>query len=336
MEIMFLSSKKTLILALLIFSALIVQSTLMATARAVPPTVFVNLATDKQTYKVGDPVRISGNVTANGAPVYDALVAVQVNSPNNMPLFLRTAQTGQIANMNWQVNITALYTSDPHGSPANNFTRGGYAYVTMNWTNNGDTPAYVVPALYIEYSTGAPYTACFPQGETPRMIPAHTPETLTTSLPIPSTAPYGTTTIYASIYTNTPKEDGYPYCPEKNATFMIVTPNPTLPPQTQTPPNFSVGFSLYNTAPGGYDVYAVTSYNGVSTSNTLSFPVLPNAFDLDGNGKVDMGDVVIVLGAFGSTPGKPNWNVAADVDGNGRVDMGDVVVVLTHFGEHYP
>jgi PKD repeat protein len=529
-----LSSKnKTLILALIAFSALIIQSTLVTTAKARNPSVFVNLATDKQIYKVGDAVRITGNVTADGAPVYDALVAVQVNSPNNMPLLLRTAQTGQIANMNWQVNITALYASDSHSNPVNNFTRGGYGYATINWTNNGDLPAYTVLALYIQYSNGVPYMASFPEGATPRVMFAHTSGMLTTSFPIPPTAPYGTTTMYASIYTDTPKENGYPYCPEKNATFTIVTPNPTPPPETQTPPNFGVRFLLYNAVPGEYNVYAAASYSGSQASNMLTFPVQPNPVppmasflyfppavgvnltttydaspslalgyndtitryewnfgdgtpvlvkngtydnppnpvvthvftqnqtytvtlnattnvglwnttsktisanliipptadftwsppsplnntvttfdgsptqrgwngtahppitsyrwdfgdgnittvttptightylnpanytvtltvtdaqgshasankivavfasptwdipgDLDSNGKVNMGDVVIVLNAFGSTPGKPNWNPMADEDLDGRVTMGDVSTVISNFGRH--
>lgn len=268
---------KMLILALLTFSALIVQSTVTTTTKA-NPTTFLNLSTDKQLYKVGDAVKITGNVTADDAPVYDALVGVQVSFPNSpYPYVLRTAQTGQMQNTNWQVNITGLYACDSQGNPRNNFTRGVFGHVEIQWKNYGNTPAYTVLALYIQYSTGAPYLAYFPQGEIPRMIPAQSNETLVTSFQIDPAAPYGTTTIYASIYTNTPKESGYPYCPEKNATFMIMTPNPTPPPETQTPPNFNVGFSLNIAMPGSYDVYAATSYQGSEAANTLTFGVLPNA-----------------------------------------------------------
>lgn len=529
----FSSRNKTLILVLLTFSALIIQSTLVTITKARNPTVIVNLGTDKQIYKVGDAVKVSGNVTADGTPVYDALVSVQVNSPYNMPIVLRTIQTGQINNMNWQVNITAMYASDAHGNPANNFVRGGYGYVTLNWTNNGDTPANIVLALYMQYPTGAPCLAYFPQGESPQTIQAHTTQSITTSFPISPTAAYGTTTIYASIYTNTPIQDGYPYCPEKNATFRIVTPNPTPPPETQTPPNFNVRFWLYNAVPGEYNVYAVSSYSGSQSSNIVTFPVQSNPVppmagflyspptvgvnltttfdgspslalgyndtitryewnfgdgtpvlvkngtydnppnpvvthvftqnqtytitlnattnvglwnttsktisanliipptadftwnppsplnntivtfdgsptqlgwngtahppitsyrwnfgdgnittvttptlghtylnpanytvtltvtdaqgshastnkivavfasptwdipgDLDSNGKVDMGDIVIVLNAFGSYPGKPNWNPMADTDSDGKVTMGDVTTVVSNFGRH--
>jgi parallel beta-helix repeat protein len=58
--------------------------------------------------------------------------------------------------------------------------------------------------------------------------------------------------------------------------------------------------------------------------------------DVEGIGRVDMGNIVTILLAFGSTPGKPNWDQNCDIEGNNRVDMGDVVIALLHFGQHYP
>lgn len=91
---LFSSKNKSLILALLAFSALILQSTFATTVKAQTSTVFINLSRDKQQYLVGDAVKITGNVTANGTPVNDALVAVQVDSPYNMPIVLRTVPNG--------------------------------------------------------------------------------------------------------------------------------------------------------------------------------------------------------------------------------------------------
>jgi PKD repeat protein len=72
--------------------------------------------------------------------------------------------------------------------------------------------------------------------------------------------------------------------------------------------------------------------SAVNTVNVLTKPQLSP--DVNGDGKVDMGDVVTVLKAFGSTPGMPNWNPACDLEQNGRIDMGDVVIVLEAFGEY--
>ena len=50
-------------------------------------------------------------------------------------------------------------------------------------------------------------------------------------------------------------------------------------------------------------------------------------------GQVDMSDIITILYAFGSTPGKPNWNPACNLEGNGRIVMGDVVIALLNFGK---
>ncbi len=50
-------------------------------------------------------------------------------------------------------------------------------------------------------------------------------------------------------------------------------------------------------------------------------------------GRVDMSDIITILYAFGSTPGKPNWNPACNLEGNGKIDMGDVVIALLNFGK---
>jgi hypothetical protein len=52
--------------------------------------------------------------------------------------------------------------------------------------------------------------------------------------------------------------------------------------------------------------------------------------------KVDMGDVVTILLAFGSTIGQSRYVPNCDIEGTGKVDMGDVVIALRNFGQHYP
>jgi hypothetical protein len=58
--------------------------------------------------------------------------------------------------------------------------------------------------------------------------------------------------------------------------------------------------------------------------------------DVDDNGRVDMSDIVAVCDAFGSKPGKPNWNTNCDLDLDNKVTMGDIVIALDNFGKHYP
>ncbi|MFQ5999160.1 MAG: hypothetical protein ACE5J6_00145 [Candidatus Bathyarchaeia archaeon] len=67
----------------------------------------------------------------------------------------------------------------------------------------------------------------------------------------------------------------------------------------------------------------------------LSLPGIP-VWDTDGNGLVDIVDVVIVALAFGSTPSDPEWDQRADISPEyGLVDIVDVVLAAIHFGESY-
>ena len=57
-------------------------------------------------------------------------------------------------------------------------------------------------------------------------------------------------------------------------------------------------------------------------------PQLPG--DANGDGRVDVNDLTIVLTNFGQTG--DNWN-EGDFNGDGRVDVNDLTIVLSHFGQ---
>lgn len=58
--------------------------------------------------------------------------------------------------------------------------------------------------------------------------------------------------------------------------------------------------------------------------------------DLNGDGKVDMNDVLIVVEAFGSYPGCQHWNLQADIDTDGRIDMRDIGRIVLKLGVCVP
>jgi len=89
--------------------------------------------------------------------------------------------------------------------------------------------------------------------------------------------------------------------------------------------------------------YIITAYaallddmNPANNNCTGGNVVVTIPGDVDGSGRVDMGDIVGILYAFGSAPGKPNWNPNCDILNSGRVDMGDIVIACANFGQHYP
>ncbi|MFQ5845494.1 MAG: hypothetical protein ACE5JG_10965 [Planctomycetota bacterium] len=50
-------------------------------------------------------------------------------------------------------------------------------------------------------------------------------------------------------------------------------------------------------------------------------------FDLDGNGVIGIGDLLLLLGLWGSDPGGP-----PDFDGSGAVGVGDLLLLLANWG----
>jgi len=54
--------------------------------------------------------------------------------------------------------------------------------------------------------------------------------------------------------------------------------------------------------------------------------------DCDGDGDVDVDDIVIIEPALGSVPGTPNWNMAADIVIDNIIDLIDWDAALSNFG----
>ncbi len=79
--------------------------------------------------------------------------------------------------------------------------------------------------------------------------------------------------------------------------------------------------------PGSGPQYNATSMHGrIEVHRSLDV-------DGDNSGRVDIVDVATLAFAFGSTPGKPTWNIAADLDNSGKIDILDVAFVAFYFGQ---
>jgi hypothetical protein len=58
--------------------------------------------------------------------------------------------------------------------------------------------------------------------------------------------------------------------------------------------------------------------------------------DINGEGKVNLADLVLLAQAYGSKPGDANWNPNADINGKGVVNLSDLVTLALHYGQTYP
>jgi hypothetical protein len=53
--------------------------------------------------------------------------------------------------------------------------------------------------------------------------------------------------------------------------------------------------------------------------------------DVNGDGIVDINDLVAWDAAYGSRPGDLNWNVQADINGDGVVDQQDGQLIVQNY-----
>jgi hypothetical protein len=66
----------------------------------------------------------------------------------------------------------------------------------------------------------------------------------------------------------------------------------------------------------------------------LTRPYVPLMGDVNHDKLVTMDDLVVALDAFGACPTHPRGNPYSDLDGDGKVDTGDIVIILMNFGKH--
>jgi len=121
-----------------------------------------------------------------------------------------------------------------------------------------------------------------------------------------------------------------------NGTSIATLPVTDLAPDSTLTLVFS--WNTTNVPCGNYTIQAETALapwetnvaNNVLIAGTLRINLMG---DVNGEGKVDMSDVMTLVNAFGSYPGHPRWNPDYDLNQDGRIDLADIVLALMNFGK---
>ncbi len=325
-----------LVLAAIIF--------LQAENSAMASTLSLTLATSRSVYELGSLVIVEGNLTMDGAKVNDGLVTFEIRDSRGEMILLRTCNTGTDPPRPWDVEIVEFYPCYRSGDARQSINAGGYLGFKMKLRSIALVPLHGIAVVSMQWSNGIPFEA-FVMYEAD-LDPQSEVTFISWGLELPTDAPLGIASIYASALNGLPSTSGgYAYSPENASSILITESNRaaqtagTIPSST-TNSSCSISFltSVHGGALGQYTVYGSSAYDASVTGAVKLFTVrlTTDITGLGGNldGRVDIMDLAVVSGAFGSYPNHPKWKPQADINDDERIDITDVAMVSADFGKY--
>jgi len=287
----------------------------------------LTLTTHKPTYYIGENVYIYGNLTLDGNLVTDGLVGLEVDTPIDSRLLIRTLTTNTTPTENWLIEVLNVVPCDQDGKPKNTFAAGTFAHFNVTVKNNDIELRQVLITINIYDYSRAPLGVSsyeFP-------IKENTTELVRISFPISTKSANGLATVYANAYSDRPRMGGKPYCPEKSNTLQItggITASPNPIQQELIKGNYNMTFKLsMERQLGTYNVYATAIYQGLPALNITTFQI--NVLgDANGDGVVDGKDAGI-LGLH--WPPQP-YDPQCDFNSDGVIDGKDAGIMGANWG----
>jgi hypothetical protein len=92
------------------------------------------------------------------------------------------------------------------------------------------------------------------------------------------------------------------------------------------------GFAYGNYTISGVADTVLGETDTVDNTYSNCYIIITIPGDIDGNGHVQLNDLVMLANAYGSTPGTPKWSPNADIDNNNVVGLSDLVIMAKHYG----
>jgi len=297
----------------------------------IPPQLNLTLKTSKEKVFFDEKIFINGSLLGNGYPISDALVALEVDTPNASPIAARTLPTSLLP-IACPIEVLELTPCSSDGTPQYEFQVNSIANFKVKIKNNSSNKLNVTMTVNPYDSSNASLGVAY----STTSIPAGGVITVILSVPIEKTAMSGNATVYANVFSGLPKDSGTPLSMEKKAAFTITG-------TAQGTPTYISGLStgsyatIFNIhykphSSGNYTIYVTTKYMGSYATQSKQIRV-SIAGDINDDGVVNLTDLVLLAKAYGSKPGENRWNPNADIDGNGTVGLSDLVILAKNYGK---
>ncbi len=299
----------------------------------------------KDKNNLGDLISVLGNLTQNGVPVADALVAIEVDNPHNMTL-MRTVTTGGTPTGPWPAENLQFFTCDSGGYPKSSFNRGASFGLKVTVRNNLANKQHVNVTITLFYSNMMPFFVYDLYNED--MDPEATVTTYVYGPQIPFNALVGQAFAYASTLSGWPKNGGRALCPENSTSFSIASGGggagaTQVPEEFGTlslPGEFNMTFRTngFGGLTGNYVATAASLYHLSYASTQEEFNVYLIG-DNNGDGKVRVDDILYEAQHFGlngppyKNPPDPGWDPVCDWNGDGKIRVDDILICAQAYGK---
>lgn len=121
-----------------------------------------------------------------------------------------------------------------------------------------------------------------------------------------------------------------------NTTIITTLTNITLTSGNSTTITFT--WNTTGFAKGNYTIWAYAwpvlgETDTVDNRKQDGWVLISIYCDINGDGIVDISDILDTALAFGSTPGQPRWNPNCDLNDDGIIDISDILEVALHYGQ---
>jgi len=115
------------------------------------PALTLTVMTSKDIYYIGEEVKINGTLTADGSPVADAAVAIEIdNTTTAEPYLIRSRPTSTDYTGKYPVEIVEVFLSDQWGNPRSSVKQGDVAYFRVKARNNEEIDHYLTLIPYFQ------------------------------------------------------------------------------------------------------------------------------------------------------------------------------------------
>jgi len=234
----------------------------------------ITAQTNSASYLLRQNVNITGNLTSDGSPANNLVVALEGNTPINTPLFYRVLQVGT-PTQQWQVSITNLFLLDRNGNPIDTASPGVVVQVGITVYNPQLTPRDFCATVTI-YDANMIAIGAKPFFGT---IDPYLSVNGSAQFTIPVSASSGQAMIVGDVFSAEPKNGGIVYCLENTLYYWISRtesglvghPQPQPPAPQTTPGTYNAAVRL-PTDPqiGYYTLYAIGQTSPSSTCSTAT------------------------------------------------------------------